>query len=496
MAVTYDKALQNKLDHLWFTLPSDTPQESLAERQAMLVREFQIGARCKFGAQVDAEGGQIAANSLQQVELSKLGLNTTLPDGFPHGVADEATITAIDAWREARLRCPIIFQARMPEPNQPPWNNVVQQGFQFHDELQKTKPRVFACDFTGRYPMVDGKATPVVVGSAVARAISHKTTARGSVASSSHTLNADFKPDTLLGKAWGTLNPAEKSTFRLLAALCSVEAGGVFDGINAWDTSVLSAGPYHYTAFPAGDLGASELGAFIAYFAFRSPSVYARLINNYGIGATEAWRKSMFDKDDRVYRARLGFVDQSGHLVAPIGREQCNWLRTWPAFYRLQWALRTSSELQTAFWPFARQRIHDLLATEWGATTPPYAKTIGDVFKSERSIALLLRWHVFKPHHVVNGGSAGVVPKQIVTIAELNEKSVKLWDDQDEQKLATAFAKAHVSTLKGKSALALQTSLAAVAGWSRPQWTEGDKQEPSLSVARGFQLFEGDLPLL
>ncbi|MER9255362.1 hypothetical protein NKI59_26875 [Mesorhizobium sp. M0598] len=498
--MAFDPALQAKLDALWFILPSSTPAGTKAARQKMLVREFQIAARERYGAQDSQASGPPDAARLQQVELQQVDPVAKLADDFiPHGDPEPLTLAAIDAWLAgtARLRSPVVFQARDPGSHTAPWQHVAQQAFCFHDELQTTKPRVFALDYTGRYPLNPNGQPPLVpVGTAVhrkARIRQQIVTVYGPASKPPHSLTP-FDPEHVVGRAWSAMSQPERSTFRVTAALAQVEAGGIFDGLNAYDTSVFSAGPYHYTGFPADALGAAELGAFLAYFSSRSATQYDAIFTRMGVAARQTWSRALFNSGDGTYRAELGFVDPAGGMPAPTTLEARNWLRTWPSLYRIQAALRNSPGVQGAVWPFARQRINDVLTTPWGAGAPPGATTLGDVFKSERTVGSLVRWHIFRPRHIVDGGQSGVVPGRLVSAAGLTSKAVGTWRDADEIKLAAAFAKAHTTpNLAGRCAPSLATSLATLASWSAPAWSDG-LAGPLLRLRRDFALFTDGIP--
>ena len=498
--MAFDAALQAKLDALWFILPNATPASQRAERQTMLIREFQIAARERYGAQDSQVAGPPDANRLRQVDLQAINAAAKLPDGFiPHGNPDALTLAAIDTWLAgaARLRSSVVFQARLPGSATNPWHAVAQEGFCFHDELTTTKPRVFARDYSGREPLLpDGTAPLVPVGTAVLRKIKvhqHVVKVYGPASQAGQSLTP-FDPEHVVGKSWTAMTAPERSTFRVTAALAQVEAGGIFDGINAYDTSVFSAGPYHYTAFPAGALGAAELAAFLAYFASRSQNEHDALFTRMGFAARQAWGPALFNPGDRTYRAELGFTDAGGGLPAPTALNARDWLRTWPSLYRTQAALRNSSGLQSTVWPFARQRINDVLNTPWGAGAPPGATILGDVFKSEQTVAQLLRWHVFRPRHIVDAGASGVVPGRLVAAAGLASKAVATWRDADEVKLSAAFAAAATTQgLASRCAPSLVTSLATLRSWVVPAWADGGIG-PLLRVQRSFVLFADGIP--
>lgn len=464
----------------------------------MLVREFQIAARGQYGAQDSQATGDIKADRLKQVEIRQVSAAAGLPaTTYPSGDADAATRAAILAWQQNRLRSPVVFQAISPGDSKDPWKVVAAEGFIFHDELTDNKPRVYAVDFTDRQILDDqGKPGKVPVGTAVRRMVKEKTKkdppkfiwgAQSTVAQSL----TPFSAENVVGQAWSKLTPEQQSTFRVIKALAQVEAA-VFDGINAWDTSVLSAGPYHYTAFPAGDLGPSELGAFLAYFATRSAGELRDFFLDFGLGPRAAWSKSLFNKGDRTYRAEIGFVDAAGKLTAPslAGRD---WLRTWHSFYRVQHALRNSPGLQGSVWPFARQRIRDVLATPFVDGAPPGAKSLRDVFKSERTVALLMRWHVFRPRHITDAGHAGEAPARLVDDAKLSGKDVSTWTRKEEEKLVAAFLNGRTTKLAGKYAQVLSSSLGVLNALRDPTAPKASKL-PLLRLDRTFALYTPDIP--
>ncbi|MER9375488.1 hypothetical protein [Mesorhizobium sp. M0491] len=495
--MAFEQGLQDQLDEIWYRLPAGTPGGQREERQRMLVREFQIAARGQYGAQDSQAGGAIDANRLRQVQIRQISAAAGLPATiYPSGDADAVTRAAILAWRQNQLRAPVIFQAISPSDPADPWKTIVSQGFIFHDELTDKKPRVFAVDFTDRQDLNDkGKPWKVPVGTAVSRVVKHKKKAPATFIWGSQSTVAQsltpFDADHVVGQAWSALTPEKQSTFRVIKALAQVEAA-VFDGINAWDTSVLSAGPYHYTAFPAGDVGPSELGAFLAYFATRSAAEFRDLFLGFGLGPREAWSPKLFNKSDRTYRAEIGFVDAAGSLATPSldGR---NWLRTWHSFYRVQYALRSSPGLQGSVWPFARQRIRDVLATPFGAGAPPGAKTLKDVFKSERTVAMLMRWHVFRPAHITTGGHAGAAPARLVDAAGLAGKDVSTWTRKEEEKLASAFLNGRTTSLAGKYAEVLSKSLGVVNALRDPTAPKASKL-PLLRLDRTFALHTDGIP--
>lgn len=489
--MAYDPALQIALDELWFRLPVSTPIAERERRQRWLVREFQIYARGQFAAEEQgAINGPINADNLRQKALSGA---TRLPAGVPHGDADAATLAAIKAWQAARLRCPVIFQARTRRRTDLPdhWNVLVDEGFIFHDQLQDAKPRVFARDYTDRWPLNPDGTTPAVpVGTAITYA-----TRWGSAAKKSHSLGAEITPDRLAGANWATLLADQKATFRVVAALATVESECVFDGINSYDMACLSAGPFHYTAFPGMKpfVGDAELAAFLAYLRSENDSVFKEYFGQFGLRATAGWAAKMRSASDRVFRAELGFVDSAGQFPSITEPADRNWIRNWHSFYRIQYALRSSLEIRGLFWPYTRQRLADLLSTPWSGAEPPGAAMIGDVFKSERSIALLARWHVYRPAHVVSDNKAAVVPIEVVRAAGLSKKKVSTWTSADEALLAAAFITTANGSQKMRASNDLRKTLTVLMAWRRTEWSDG-VAGPTLRASRDFVLDQTKIP--
>jgi hypothetical protein len=61
-----------------------------------------------------------------------------------------------------------------------------------------------------------------------------------------------------------------------------------------------------------------------------------------------------------------------------------------------------------ATWHHARRRIRDILGTAWcdGAQPPGERRTIGEALTSELLVAVIVRWHVFRPGQVIRNDFA------------------------------------------------------------------------------------------
>jgi hypothetical protein len=127
---------------------------------------------------------------------------------------------------------------------------------------------------------------------------------------------------------------------------------------------------------------------------------------------------ALFQSGQRKYTAWVT-MQQEDTSFASMARTEAagNYFKTWHWFYRLVMAGRTVVGYQQCMWDMSRIRLRDILATPWPADTGipdiplPNGGTrqalVGDVYTSECSNALLLRWHIRFPAHVTSGGQAG-----------------------------------------------------------------------------------------
>lgn len=80
-------------------------------------------------------------------------------------------------------------------------------------------------------------------------------------------------------------------------------------------------------------------------------------------------------------------------------------------------AARTITGVQQAMWNMVRMRIQDILDVRLNVTQGniTIASTLGNVFTSEKAVALLLRWHIFRPGHVTTGDRIRQVVRDAIT---------------------------------------------------------------------------------
>jgi hypothetical protein len=261
---------------------------------------------------------------------------------------------------------------------------------------------------------------------------------------------SEVLPEALLGSDLATLvgdvaagqagAAGRLSTFKVVRAGSEVECLGFFDSVQGYDTAFLSRGLCHWTAGqrdpsrPAAlprDMWIvldGEFWAFLAFLRTRFPRTFDEIATHWGLGVTPAWigdgqqPGGPWVPGERKYVGRatltsaLGAPQQlngfpaAGPGAQPYGQYGDHQMfRLWHVFYRFVMAGRTSANLRLAEWIFARTRIRDILATPWGLPPPPpppapdpafplpAGTTIGDVFTSERTVAMLYRWHILNP---------------------------------------------------------------------------------------------------
>jgi hypothetical protein len=226
-----------------------------------------------------------------------------------------------------------------------------------------------------------------------------------------------------------------------------VEALGYFDAVNCYDHAFASLGLCHWTFgarvwVPATQPGRSEralwrvedgeLWAFLAFLRSRDEAAFQNVVGFFGVQPDRAWTGNGQSGDpapwvagQRKYAARGVLTRQDGGTTPLHGfpapgpgvtqvygqYAEHEYFKLWHWFYRFVMAGRTEDGFRRAMWDMARMRLRDVRATPWNHPTgtnsfPLQAgTTIGDVFRSERTAALVHRWHVFSPARLLRGGN-------------------------------------------------------------------------------------------
>lgn len=485
------RQLQQDLRTLGFMFVG-TPDGGFGRGTEWAVREFQIYASMANAAQLNQgrlHGWQPQAG-LTAPEVMALGLrpNSNPPESYHvasldrvangsrytgpiSGVMNANTRTAMEHWLRNNYRCPVVIEAwQVATGNNQrttPYTNGI-NIWNFDEITQGTvrnasnrvvaRVRMFSRDFTGHYTLPNGRRDDQYqsLGS-YARFMTY-----GGPMSEvpNHTwAEAEMTPERLIGPGTTTAilaatpNGAAASTYRVVRATAEQECMGMFDSINAYDDALVSLGPCHWTMglMPAGGYDNGELPGFLAYFLHRNQADYQRYLGNLGLYPATAWAGvntgPLWDRTGRKYVGWIRHHDEqtqppqaaTGLAQLPMvdrATLEANYFKTWHWFYRLAMIGRTCANFQQAMWDMVRFRIRDIrsapITVNVGAVH--INGTLGDIYTSEKSVAILLRWHIFRPGHVTGARVRDSLTRAINGHAQLNWSTAPAqWTNAHEQ---------------------------------------------------------------
>ncbi|MFE9654684.1 peptidoglycan-binding protein [Micromonospora sp. NPDC006431] len=444
--------LQHDLATLGFRTPGET-DGTYGIVTYWAVREFQAYARRERAA-IEPAGATAPrwSDRLQPVDVPEADRYL----GPISGVADLATQVAIQHWLDKRWRCPVVVESWQVSGDTP--QRLDQPNVWLFDDVTATDRRLYSRVVTGR-PAGAGGAPPghpelIRLGGYRA----HPTDAQwsGPVLDG----ESELLPESVLpvppghgtgpaltdlvatigtGGDAGTRAARQLSTFKVLRAVAENQvpdaAGGWLDWVAADDPAVLRFGPFGWRAHgpqtaptappPALDINAEpgEMWAYLAFLRATDRDAYDALGGQGGVNAVPGWGKDgggLLYPELRVLRARPAETDSTGAAREAVGTTlELLGLRSWHWMHRYALALRTHDGVRRGLWTVARQRLHDLLVTDWDSPDPAVTPTvpdvtgadgnprrarIGDVFTSERSVALLACWQQYRAHHLVAVG--------------------------------------------------------------------------------------------
>lgn len=499
--------LQSDLRTLGFSIVG-APSGDFDRATRWAVREFQIYAkmetvaRVRPGAaanlrrgahEVAAELGYDATSQQSEYVASLEAVaNAARYRGPVSGVVNADTRAALDHWLANNWRCPVVIEAwsmRGGARHRPAAINIWA-----HDSHNSSAPRMFARDFTGYYTLPAGRnaGDMHVIGDFV----TYLTWSGPRSVPPRHTwAEAEIFPQGLVGNAAPA--GATLSTFRVVRAVADVECIGFFDSVNCYDNAFVSIGPAHWTlgiVDAAGAFSEGELCGYLAYLRNVDAAAFTEAIEFFGVRIDEDWRSAagaddgadLFSAGQRKYTGWVAMQQENrGFVRLAQTEDEGNYFKTWHWHYRFVMAGRTIDGYRRRMWDMARIRLRDVAAVPWGAGVANVAvpggadraATIGDVFTSERARAMLQRWHVRSPAHVVNAGAPGGRLRNVLARAQAAAAALdwttdpSTWTDDHEQALVDAIVPAAAPGVRG--------SLETVRDW--PTWLGG-------ANPRGFAL--------
>ncbi|SEK53466.1 Peptidoglycan-binding (PGRP) domain of peptidoglycan hydrolases-containing protein [Stigmatella aurantiaca] len=449
--------LQRDLRELGFLI-SGTPDGVFALSTEWAVREFQIYSKMEIVAK---ENTAIAGTTPDYVARLAQVRATQRYTGPIHGVVDDSTERCIRHWLTYRLRCPVVVRAMRMENGNP--TTVIQDNLWRHNDIPQEGVSIFVRDFSRYYTMSAGR-------NADALHALGKYEAWGSFGGpvsepTAHTwATSEMLPSNLVGVAtFQAMTASQQSTYKVVRACAEQECYGFFDSLNAYDNAFISLGPCHWTlGIVNGQVEPSEgeLCGFLAYLRASNAQAFRQAIEFFGMRIAEDWNSGTGNGAtlfNNVLKNYTGWPAQQRFFTAAWERMERteaagNYFKTYHWFYRLQMAGRTIAGFQRAMWNATRIRLRDIRDTPWGRgvanvgsgnrARPP---TISDVVTSERGMALLLRWHIFRPSHITARISAGDRLRNAFIAARAANPTLNwtlapnLWGDQHEEALVAAI---------------------------------------------------------
>jgi Putative peptidoglycan binding domain len=508
-ATPFVTQLQSDLSELGFRVVGPA-NGTFARPVEWAVREFQAYAKMDFVAQ---EVPVTATSPTRYVDRLIQVANAHPYRGPVSGLANADTRRLLQHWLANRWRCPLVIEA---------WNmsggartSLQAENLWLHNDVPAAASRMYARDFSNYYSFSPGRSPSdlIVVGDHV-NYLSWDGPRSNPPA---HTWSdAELLPENLLGVELSSLSASERSTYKVVRAVSEVECLGFFDSLNAYDNAFVSLGPCHWTL---GIVGAhveeGELCGYLAYLRHADPVAFHKAFEFFGARVDESWvdagmpnGRNLFRDASRKYAGWVAFQREDGSFARiPLAEADGNYFKTWHWFYRFAMAGRTVEGFRRRMWHMARVRVRDIRATPWGAGVTPVPDghggtrptTIGDVYTSERAIAMILRWHIRFPASIVNQGHAGGPIRAAFARAAIAASAgdPTAWTDAHETSLIQGIREEVAAT--GPSGFI--DSMNAVSAW--PRWAAGsnprgyrlDPTIGNLSVTRNcFQFDERDLP--
>jgi hypothetical protein len=489
--------LQEDLRSLGFLIVGN-PSGSFDRDTEWAVRELQVYAKMDLVARVRAgvaanlrqgahlvaaaNGHHAASNLSEYVNSLESTGNTAAYAGPVSGVVDAATRAALDHWLRNDWRCPLVIEA---------WTMTAAGArsapaainLWAHDSHASSRPRVFARDFTNYYTFPAGRNPNDmhVIGDHV----TYLTWSGPRSVPPQHTWSeGELLPAALVGNAAPA--GATLSSYRVIRAVSEVECIGFFDSVNCYDNAFVSVGPCHWTlgiVTATGAFSEGELCGYLAYLRHIDPVAFRRAMEFFGARIDESWVSAagpadgadLFSAGQRKYTGWVA-LQQANGTFARLAQTEAdgNYFKSWHWHYRFVMAGRTIQGYRERMWDMARVRLRDIRNVPWGAgvaqvgagTPAARAATIGDVLTSERATAMLLRWHIRFPGHVVTAGGPGAQLRDALARARAADPGLawaadpSTWNDAQEGHL--------IAGILAAAPAGVRPSLTSVRDW--PSW--------------------------
>ena len=414
-------------------------------RTEQAVREFQIYAGMDRVAQEDPEAEGEYVERLSGTENPEGSM--THYTGEITGVLNEETRRSLVHWLLEGYRCPVVITARTRDEYASLYNGgevadgADPENLWWYDDVQTTDCRMFAHDFTNHFldPEASRQQQNQSLGEEIAGSESEYQYG-DRITLGYYVMDPDegyYGPRTVptYGQTWDSteitpelFGTERNSMFNVIEAITQVECNGHLDSLNAYDEALLSAGPYHWTMprYDRQPVSEGELCAFLSYLRSEYADTYEHIFGRFGVDVDTDWGgngEALFTSQQK-YTASIEKQTPDGMEPMPMrsgdnplseeeAGKRWDYLRSWHWYYRFLMASRLrdfpqmENSFQQACYDFARFRVEDVMSVEWQNPLKhwPDDTTIGDVFTSEKAVAMLVRWHVLYPGSFIDEGN-------------------------------------------------------------------------------------------
>jgi hypothetical protein len=396
------------------------------------VREFQVMARRPKVAREETNPPE-PEKYLQRLRSVDVPAGDRYPsaestsvDRFASGIVNATTRRLIALWKQNRWRCPwVIAEWVVPTPAKPKKTlkkrpkyllnmptliaGVGTRTLQRHDltvsgRTPKVKGEVFLHDFSRQY-FSDADPTAPDMRFYLGKEMPFGTR-RGPVGwpglKDTQTKLIKITPQLLIGKDISNDESALASTFRVVAALASIEVSYGFQLVNGYDWACLSGGLCHFALVSPDKkdekkVGKGELGGIMAWFAHHSLDDFNKHVGSFGLRPLLAWSpdgSNLLNRNSGIYETYSCRESNQAALGETIDtRSKADVLQSWQWLARLTMLAFVAPGYAHANWVLTRLRLRYIgqLPISGGF---PSDWTLSRVFSSERLMTKLLRIHV------------------------------------------------------------------------------------------------------
>ncbi|WLD15121.1 peptidoglycan-binding domain-containing protein [Planctellipticum variicoloris] len=483
------------------------------DRARVAVREFKRATRA---LQVAIAKPIPTAPAKPPVDFESV--TVTPPTGSPwptDDVVDPAVMEALTRWRISGWATPLVVSSRVHSGNT--LGDEVKANFLWNRDWPPADGSdlwVVARDVAPDFPTITGNRRNdglVGVGQPARDANGKPTPSAFPPAQAALFWDREpleLLPNNFAGNTWSNLSPEAQATFLVLRAVSHLENSAFLDGASVDPSGRLA---FLFGGLPASLPAASSplpknqrsrLGAFAAYLKKTDQATFDATFGRFGVNPEQEWGTNgadLFRSAQRVYSAALVW-DAPTVATVPL-RHLAGW--TW--FSRLILFTRAfPAAMARATWGFARVQLRELLRTRVtlkdfkhpasSTTLPNQPYTLGEIFTSQRAVALLFAWFLRRPEDVVNtGGVVSVDTKGVGKVLVASKPNLPLastpaesWTDAIEQLLVNQLA-TQLATAANPPVL---KQIPGLGGWppapgDTSVWHLADAQRVDLTTTRG-----------